>query len=359
MTNLSILRLIFLMGFLFINSVMAQDKNIVSTLSSVNGTVSIKKLDGKTIDAVKDMGINEGDIINTEKSSFVKLSFIDKSIITVGPNSSFKVTAFSKSEAGILTLIKGSIRAQVTKDYMELEDKEKSKLFIKTETAAMGIRGTDFQVSHNAQTGITDLLTIEGRVAMNKLPSEMQSKNLNQRDLDTILDRKDRRMVTNGFRSSVALGQQRPSEPMRIEKGQLDSLKKERVPRDESRPEKGREQGKGNEQNKEQNKDQNKDQGKGPAKEQGNDQGNGPGNGPGVNGPGKRKGSNNGPINGPGNGPGNNSDENNTPPQNKNNNGNSNGNNNSQNQKRDQNEAPPRRDNQGASNDRKPPPPNH
>jgi hypothetical protein len=328
MTNLSILRLIFLMGFLFINSVMAQDKNIVSTLSSVNGTVSIKKLDGKTIDAVKDMGINEGDIINTEKSSFVKLSFIDKSIITVGPNSSFKVTAFSKSEAGILTLIKG-------------------------------IRGTDFQVSHNAQTGISDLLTIEGRVAMNKLPSEMQSKNLNQRDLDTILDRKDRRMVTNGFRSSVALGQQRPSEPMRIEKGQLDSLKKERVPRDESRHEKGREQGKGNEQNKEQNKDQNKDQGKGPAKEQGNDQGNGPGNGPGVNGPGKRKGSNNGPINGPGNGPGNNSDENNTPPQNKNNNGNSNGNNNSQNQKRDQNEAPPRRDNQGASNDRKPPPPNH
>ena len=56
------------------------------------------------------------------------------------------VASFTKKKAGILNLIKGKLRSKVTKDYMNMSDKEKSKLFIVTKTAAMGVRGTEFQV---------------------------------------------------------------------------------------------------------------------------------------------------------------------------------------------------------------------
>lgn len=86
--------------------------------------------------------------------------------MNLGPNSQMVINAFPKKEAGIITLVKGQIRSQVTKDYMEMEDKSKSKLYIKTKTAAMGIRGTDFQVNFNPQNQNTSLITFEGKVAM-------------------------------------------------------------------------------------------------------------------------------------------------------------------------------------------------
>jgi hypothetical protein len=217
------------------NLLVADSKLIVSTLSLVNGHVKIKKSNGKIIEATRDMDLSEGEMIKTENASFVRLIFIDKSTVTIGPNSLFKVTSYSKTEPGILTLFKGSIRAQVTKDYMDLEDKNKSKLFIRTKSAAMGIRGTDFQVTYNKELDTTELLTIEGKVALNKVPEELQSKNINQKDLDQILEKTERIMVTNGFVSKIVKDSKRPLDLLKIESNRLEFLHKETVPKEESK----------------------------------------------------------------------------------------------------------------------------
>ena len=80
-----------------------------------------------------------------------------------------KIKEFPKSDAGIIQLMKGQIRSKVTKDYMNMKDKNKSKLFIKTKTAAMGVRGTDFQVNYNPINEATSLVTFEGNVVMAQL----------------------------------------------------------------------------------------------------------------------------------------------------------------------------------------------
>jgi hypothetical protein len=98
----------------------------------------------------------------------VKLIFIDKSQMNIGPSSEMKIESFSGKESGVIDLVKGKIRSQVTKDYLQIKEKDKSKLFIKTQNAVMGIRGTDFMISTNGTNTATVLF--EGEVVFNKLP---------------------------------------------------------------------------------------------------------------------------------------------------------------------------------------------
>ena len=138
----------------------------VATVLLLKGIVKAKLLDGKTIDLKKDQTLPEGAEVITSDRSFVKLIFIDKSIINLGPSSSMQIQAFPKKEAGIIKLIRGQMRAEVTKNYMEIDDKTKSKLYVQTKTSAMGIRGTDFQVNYNPANQNSSLIVFEGKVVM-------------------------------------------------------------------------------------------------------------------------------------------------------------------------------------------------
>ena len=110
------------------------------------------------------MWIREGEVVKTGKRSFVRLSFVDKSTMNVGPGSEMKIEKFSKKEAGIVNVISGKIRSKVTKDYLNM-DKDKSKLFVKSKSAVMGIRGTDFIFSAHKETGATTAVLFEGSSA--------------------------------------------------------------------------------------------------------------------------------------------------------------------------------------------------
>jgi hypothetical protein len=77
-----------------------------------------------------------------------------------------KIEKFSGNDSGVIDLVKGKIRSQVTKDYLQM-NKDKSKLFIKTPNAVMGIRGTDFMISTNGKN--TAAILFEGEVVFNKL----------------------------------------------------------------------------------------------------------------------------------------------------------------------------------------------
>jgi hypothetical protein len=223
----------FILLSFFSLSLFAAADDIVSTVEKVKGDVKIKQSNGKISDVGIETQITEGAIIRTGDESFVKLIFIDKSQMTIGGNSLIKISAFSSNNAGIISVLRGQIRALVTKDYMKIEDQNKSKLFIRTKTAAMGIRGTDFQVNYETEKENTTLVTFEGKVAMNKIEAQNSRRELNQKDLESILERKDRIMVSRGEISTLNRESKRAEAPKKIEERAIERLKKKDIPNDQ------------------------------------------------------------------------------------------------------------------------------
>lgn len=144
----------------------AQGKK-VAVVKIVRGEVDVLTL-GKTTKLKVDDWVVDGSVVKTSDKSFAKLVFIDKSQMNIGPNSEMKIEKFSGNDSGVIDLVKGKIRSQVTKDYLQM-NKDKSKLFIKTPNAVMGIRGTDFMISTNGKN--TAAILFEGEVVFNKMDS--------------------------------------------------------------------------------------------------------------------------------------------------------------------------------------------
>jgi hypothetical protein len=108
----------------------------------------------------------------------------------------------------------------VGKDLLRSQDSAppKDKMHIKTKTAAMGVRGTDFQVTYNGLNEITALVTFEGNVAMARAEPGM--------DPASALARTDRvQSVGAGQFSGAQPDLARASVPVRISPAQLESLK--------------------------------------------------------------------------------------------------------------------------------------
>lgn len=209
--------------FSFIGNLYAND---VAKVVILKGQVKAKLADGSVIDIKADQSIPEGAVLQTAEKSFVKLIFIDKSQMNLGPNSQMIINAFPKKEAGIITLVKGQIRSQVTKDYMEMDDKSKSKLYIKTKTAAMGIRGTDFQVNFNAENQNTSLITFEGKVAMANIERNAREEHFDQSRLERVVSSERAVMVEHGQISAVNLNiAERAMTPTLLGKTQIEALK--------------------------------------------------------------------------------------------------------------------------------------
>ncbi len=100
--------------------------------------------------------------IVTYDNSFLQIRMNDNSLISLGPKGMLVLKEISHSDSpGVVTLLKGKLRSQV-----EPDPKKRTKLMIRTQTAAMGVRGTDFQTIYNPENKNTALVTFEGNVAM-------------------------------------------------------------------------------------------------------------------------------------------------------------------------------------------------
>ncbi|MBF0297479.1 MAG: FecR domain-containing protein [Oligoflexia bacterium] len=195
----------------------------VAKVVIIRGDVSAKEKSGNVKSVKKDDWITEGSIIETQDKSFVKLIFIDQSQVNVGPKSQMEINKFQKNAPGLISLIKGQIRSTVTKDYLKQNPgDESSKLFIKTQSAALGIRGTDFQVIFNSETNLTSLLTFSGQVKMGAIdPAE--SKNVDYQKMEAKVNSPQAKMVGEGQVSLVKDGNSTP--PAKISPSQFESLK--------------------------------------------------------------------------------------------------------------------------------------
>ncbi len=205
-------------------SLMAQvtEADGVAKIIVLRGDVRAKDKAGQTFVVEKDMWLAEGTVLQSAEKSFCRLLFIDRSTMNLGPDSQMMIDEFPKDKAGIITLMKGQVRSNVTKDYMNISEKDQSKLFIKTKTAAMGVRGTDFQVNYNPRNENTALITFSGVVAMAQLDG---TRALDHVRLEAAVSGDRAVQVRQGEFSGVTPTTTRATIPTKMNPVQLESLK--------------------------------------------------------------------------------------------------------------------------------------
>ena len=138
----------------------------IGAVSELRGMVSVSR-NGSTSHLGDGDAVYAGDIVETASSSFIKLMLDDGSQISLGQESRIRVEITRPQAPSVINLIKGWIRAKVIKD-LEGDPNGKSKLFIKTNTAATGVRGTEFEVTYSEVEGegTSQLNVIEGVVEL-------------------------------------------------------------------------------------------------------------------------------------------------------------------------------------------------
>lgn len=167
---------------------------------------------------VKGASYPEDTSIVTSKNSFVRLVYSDGSNMTIGPNSHIQLERHldSKESAGVVDILKGQIRSQVRKD-----KDVRNKIILKTRTAAMGVRGTDFVIVYEPENKAASLVTFDGDVAIIK----NVSKNVDLKELDKSLGEKGVSVKAGQF-AGVNSETMDVEEVVDVDQGQLDVLRK-------------------------------------------------------------------------------------------------------------------------------------
>jgi hypothetical protein len=225
MKRISLFQLVLLVSCFYSSLSFAVQKSVAKVIL-MKGEAKGKTIDGEVFKVKIDQDIAEGSVLQTAEKSFVKLIFIDKSQMNLGPKSQMVINTFPQNDPGIITLIKGQLRSKVTKDYMGIDDKNSSKLYIKTASAAMGIRGTDFQVNYNEVNHNTSLITFEGAVAMANVNHKVADPYIDQRQLEGVVSSDKAVMVKEGQISVVNLNiSEMAMVPTKLGSGQMAALK--------------------------------------------------------------------------------------------------------------------------------------
>lgn len=162
--------------------------------------------------------VREGSTVRTGPRSLVKIWLTDQSTLTIGADSSVKIQPVKAGEPMLVDLVGGTLRAKVTKSTeIGVDGNPREKLYIRTKTAALGIRGTDFYVTYNAANEGTTLLTFEGLVAFAKLNNPAQ-------DLEQSLSSENTRAVGDGNFSEAVGSKAEASSPRALPPTQLSQL---------------------------------------------------------------------------------------------------------------------------------------
>lgn len=119
-----------------------------ATITHLSGTLAAIKPDGSSRILSVKSDVESGDTLSTEKDTFVRLKFTDGGEVVLRPNTVFKVDAYGydenkpKEDSFFVSLMKGGARF-----VSGLVGKHNRDAYaVKTATATIGIRGTDYGV---------------------------------------------------------------------------------------------------------------------------------------------------------------------------------------------------------------------
>lgn len=176
----------------------------------------------------KNMPIKEDTSLLSQEKSFAQVQLKDGSKLILGPNSKMVVNYPKESKTGIINLLKGKVRSQVDKGRKKNQE---IKQVIQTKTAALGVRGTEFQATYNPESRMTSLVTYQGKVAMvkkdeyiaNKLNKTKKLK-IKSNAIDQIFKKADV-LVEPGSYSAVSENLKKATAPVNLNPKQFSILK--------------------------------------------------------------------------------------------------------------------------------------
>ena len=147
----------------------AETIHTYGTIGSIDGAsvVQVTRASGqhelKTGDPVA-----PGDKIITDDKTTMTIHCADGTVLVVGRKSNLGIEE-SENAQRTARIDAGTVRAIVSKINAEkITDKKKFRFFIKTRSATLGVRGTDFVVSADPVTETSELHTLEGTVEVAK-----------------------------------------------------------------------------------------------------------------------------------------------------------------------------------------------
>jgi hypothetical protein len=142
----------------------ADDCDLLPVEKSAGNAIVITAAGEKSV-LDENSSLAKGDSLATGKLAWVELRLCDGSALKVGEKSKFKFEDAAKEADGFagwaFELLKGSLLAAVQGE----QKSDKVKLRVRTPTASIGVRGTEFLVESDDAEG-TSLHTIEGEVLL-------------------------------------------------------------------------------------------------------------------------------------------------------------------------------------------------
>jgi len=136
-------------------------------------------------------------ILTTLEKSLVVLHS-QEGTITLGPSSKIYLGKKNNNQPTYLQLLKGIVRGQI-----KGKDNNNYKLYLKTRSASLGVRGTDFVVVYNDQNHITSNLTLNGKVAFFKIKDKHILESLKE-DFDKTSESRDEEADINLIEDELA-----------------------------------------------------------------------------------------------------------------------------------------------------------
>lgn len=143
-------------------------------VESISGTGSVElRSAGKNTIAQEGDSVGSGGHVVTGDAVAVRLLYPNGTHLTLSARTDLEVHS-PETGAPSGALLQGSISVAVPKTVAPAQ----RKFFIKTTSAVMGVRGTEFVVDHDAKTERTELHTTEGSVEVGKTDKDFESGKL-------------------------------------------------------------------------------------------------------------------------------------------------------------------------------------
>lgn len=160
--------------------------NYIASIFKLRGEASmLGPHDLQAIPVKRGLKLKADTSILTGPSSFVIIKYTDNSRVTLGPKSKIVIKKKLDHTRNVVNLLIGNVKASIDKR-KKSKYKRKNKFIIKTRTAAMGVRGTEFKTSYNPANKITSLVTFEGKVAMVKLDKHKEIVKMKNQAVPTV-----------------------------------------------------------------------------------------------------------------------------------------------------------------------------
>lgn len=163
--------LLSLLGNAAAGSVQAAKSTRLAVITDVGGYATVQAAGASTAyQAYSNMGVNEGDYLETGSDSYVVLKLSDSGTeYTIGSNSEIYISELANKGSGKKSKLKmwaGSVWSSVKKLVSDDDEEE-----VETPTSVMGVRGTQFFISVDPKTGETKLVVASGVVRSTTLTS--------------------------------------------------------------------------------------------------------------------------------------------------------------------------------------------